>query len=318
MENKNYWLHRCERHENGLEILDRENHLTIGFADCADEPEMVSAIQQKDGDLFDQLYKEIYRGEIWRSRYNLWRFTREMAAGDIVVVPRSGGFSICLLKNGPMVSSRRTQCDIGFEWEVELMTTVLSPRESYAPAGLLSRMKCRQTTLEINDLADEVETALERYRTKKPFSLPNELAEQCYSTLSKNGSPDHLEQLVQDYFVRLGAKAEILPKNKSGKEGDCDVSAVFPALHLTISVQIKKHEGISGREAVDQIAAYASARDEEESKKSEESNWSYVEWVVSLAEDFSDEAKIAAKGKGIILLNGRDFCSMLIANGLGV
>lgn len=319
MGNKNYWLHRCERHENGLEILDRENRLTIGFADCANDHEMVSVIQSKDQDRnFDRIYKEIYQGEVWRSRYNLWYFTCEMCAGDIVVVPRSGGFSICRLKNGPLVSPRRMQCDIGFEWEVELLTTVLSPRESYAPSGLLSRMKNRKATLKINDLADEVEIALERYRTQNPFSLPKDLAEQCYSTLSKHGSPSHLEQLVQDYFTRLGAKAEILPKNYSGKEGDCDVSAVFPALHLTISVQIKKHEGFSGREAVDQIAAYASAKDEEESEKSEESNWSYVGWVVSMADDFSDEAKEVAKEKGIILLNGRDFCSMLVANGLGV
>lgn len=312
MEGKNYWLHRCENHENGLKILDQEKRLTIGFAGCANEPEMVSAIQQKKGNLFDQLYEEAYGGEIWRSRWNLWRFACEMTKEDIVVVPRSGGFSICQLKNGPLVSPRRTQCDIGFEWEVELLTTVLSPRESYAPAGLLSRMKCRQTTLGINDLADEVEIALERYRTQKPFSLPNELAEQCYNTLNNNGSPDHLEQLVQDYFVRLGAKAEILPKNYLGKEGDCDVSAVFPALHLTISVQIKKHEGVTGREAVDQITAYTKTND------LAETNWTYVGWVISLAEDFSDEAKEAAKGNGIILLNGRDFCSMLVANGLGV
>ena len=314
----NYWLHRCERHENGLMILDQEKHLTIGFSDCANMPEMVSAIQEKAGDIFDRLYEEVYGGEIWRKRYDLWHFTAEMSSGDIVVVPRTGGFTICQLKNGPLVSQRRTQCDIGFEWEVELLTEVLSPRESYAPAGLLSRMKSRQTTLEINDLADEVENALKRYRTKTPFSLPNELAEQCYKTLSGNSSPDHLEQLVQDYFIRLGAKAEILPKNYLGKEGDCDVSAVFPALHLTISVQIKKHEGVTGREAVDQIAAYASARDAEESEKSEETNWSYVEWVISLAEDFSDEAKEAAKKNGVILLNGKDFCAMLVANGLGV
>ena len=141
MEDKNYWLHRCERHENGLEILDREKRLTIGFAKCAKDTEMVSVIQRKDEPSFDPLYRKIYGGEIWRSRYNLWHFTYNMTAGDIVVVPRAGGFSICQLKNGPLVSSRRTQCDIGFEWEVECLTEVLSPRESYAPAGLLSRMK---------------------------------------------------------------------------------------------------------------------------------------------------------------------------------
>lgn len=309
---KNYWMHRCN-HESGLVILDKEQRLTIGFSDCANHSEMLETIQNKDQNkCFDRLYEDIYNGEIWRSRYSLWNFTCEMTKGDIVVVPRPGGFSICQLTEGPIVSPRRTQCDIGFEWNVELLTSVLSPRENYAPADLLSRMKSRQTNLVINDLAEDIETALRRCREQKPFSLPVDLSEQCYKILAGYSSPDHLERLVQDYFTRIGARTEILPKNYSGKEGDCDVSAVFPALRLTISVQVKKHQGITRVDAVNQIADYA------EAKNQEEENWSFIEWVVSMADDFSNDAKEAAKKRGVILLNGKEFCSMLIANGIGV
>ena len=30
-----YWMHRVEKHYNGLDILFQEKRLTIGFSDCA-------------------------------------------------------------------------------------------------------------------------------------------------------------------------------------------------------------------------------------------------------------------------------------------
>jgi len=307
----NYWLHRCA-YEGGLDILDREHRLTIGFSDCAAHPSMVAAIQTSDGNAFDACYREVYSGNIWRSRWSLWYFCCEMCEGDVVVVPRPGGFSICRLKGALMTADRREGRDLGFEREVEMLADACSPREAYASTALLSRMKCRQTTIRIDDLADDVETALRRVRDDSPFSLPAELARHCHSVLSSFGSPDHFEQLVRDYFVRLGAKAEILPKHYADKVGDCDVSAVFPALRLTVSCQVKKHWGKTDDWAVRQIVDFAKDQDVEDP------NWIYANWVVSFAEEFSDEAKSLAKANGVVLLTGADFCGMLIANGLGV
>jgi len=121
-----------------------------------------------------------------------------------------------------------------------------SPREAYASAGLLSRMKCFQTTLNISDLKEDVDNAIERYKSNKPFSLSDDLAKKCHEILDINGSPDHFERLLCDYFTKLGARSEILSKNYSNKVGDCDISATFPNLRLTISVQAKKHWGITG------------------------------------------------------------------------
>ena len=309
----NYWLHRC-KHEGGFDILDRESRLTIGFADCAKNEDMVDCIRKKDGIRFDEVYRKIYDGDLWRARYGLWRFTCEMAAGDIVVVPRDGGFSICRLIGEVLVSERKQDHDIGFEWQVEMLAPMCSPRDAYAPTGLLSRMKCRQTNLAINDLVKDVDSALTRFKNKKPFELPKELSKKCHELLDGYGSSDHFEQLLRDYFLRLGAQAEILPKNSTDKNGDCDVSAVFPALRLTISVQAKKHWGTTGDDAVRQIIEYANAK---ESTETEEANWTYANWVVSFADDFSDEAKTSARENGVILINGDEFCRMLISNGLG-
>ena len=53
---------------------------------------------------------------------------------------------------------------------------ICSPREYYASAALLSRMKCRQTNLCIDDLAEDVDIAVERIlRATDPASVPGNL-----------------------------------------------------------------------------------------------------------------------------------------------
>ena len=308
-----YWIHRCA-YMGGHEILDNEHCLTIGFSDCANSSEMVAAVEKHDGDAFDKIYETVYGGDIRRARWSLWYFTCEMESGDIVVVPREGGFSVCKLKGTPLLSSRRNDADIGWEWEVETIIQYCAPREAYATTSLLSRMKCRQTTININGLKEDVEAALQRYTEERPFSLPTELAAKCHELLDSNGSPDHFERLLLNYFERLGAKAEILPKNYGGKVGDCDVSAVFPALKLTLSVQAKKHWGKTDEYAIKQIAEYAKTNRD----TTDDPNWAYVSWVVSFADDFTEKAKEQAKAEGVILINGKDFCEMIVANGIGV
>lgn len=309
----NYWIHRC-RYEGGYAILDNEHRLTIGFSDCANSEEMAAVVEKRDGKAFDKLYWKIYGGNIWRARWALWYFTCEMEAGDIVVIPRDGGFTVCRLQEKPILSDRRNEKDIGWEWNVELLVPICYPREAYASVALLSRMKCRQTTLRIDDLAEDVEKAIQRVRDNKPFSLPGELADKCRELLDKDGSPDHFERLLRDYFARLGASVEILSKNYGGKVGDCDVSATFPSLKLTISVQAKFHSGTTGEWAVQQIAEYA----KDNREKSGDFNWTYASWVVSFADDFTEETKEMARRENVVLINGKEFCTMLVANGLGL
>ncbi len=314
-ENKNYWLHRC-KYQGGFDHFDKENKLTIGFSDCANDDKMLNAIKQNNGQEFDDRYRDIYNGEIWRSRWSLWYFTCEMKSGDIVVVPRDGGFSVCKLLDKVLESPLRFEKDIGFEWKVEkIVDDIFCPRDAYASPALLSRMKCYQTTANIKDLADSVENAIKRFKENKPFALSQELASKCRELLDENGSPDHFEQLLLSYFLKQGAKARILPKNSSEKVGDCDVEAVFPLLHLTVSAQVKKHWGQTGDWAVQQITDYTKNRKENDNV---DANWTYVNWVVSFAEEFTKEATDNAKENGVILINGSDFCKMLIAVGLDI
>lgn len=307
----NYWMHRC-RYEGGFDILDKEHRLTIGYSDCAKDAAMVKAVIEKDGVAFDAAYRKVYNGDYWRGRWSLWYFGCEFNAGDIVVVPRDGGFVICRLKGQFIVSTRKTSADIGFEWDVEILASSCAPRDAYASAALLSRLKCRQTTVNILDLRDDVEEALTRSRENKPFFLTGEMAKKCHEVLTKQVSPYQLECMVRDYFIQNGGSADVLAKNYTDKKGDCDVVADFPSLRLTIFVQVKRHYGVTDDWSVRQIIDYSKSRSE-----TTEDNWSYVNWVVTLATDFSAEAKALAKAHGVVLINGEQFSRMLVSKGLG-
>lgn len=315
-----YWMHRVEKHCNGLDTLFREKKLTIGFAGCANNDSFFTAFLKSQTDEqygngeygreFDKLYWKIYKGKIWRMRWSLWYFIHDMSEGDIVVVPYYGGFCICKLKGKVVRSERRTEMDIGWEWKVDILAKECAPRKDYASTSLLSRMKCQQTTLCLDALKDDVELALTKFRDHNPYCFEDELAKKCHEILDKFGTPDEFERLVKNYFVRLGGQADVLSKNYSGKVGDCDVSALFPALRLNILVQCKKHWGKTNEWSVKQITDYANAETESE-------GWSYVKWVVSFADDFTDVAKELAKKEGVILISGNEFCRMLVTSGVG-
>ena len=45
-------------------------------------------------------------------------------------------------------------------------------------------------------------------------------------------------------------------------------------------------------------------------------NYTYIPWVISTCEDFSDEAKNKAKDSKIRLINGKEFARMILEQGL--
>ncbi len=309
MSTKNYWLHRVS-HEGGLSILVDEHRLTIGFSDVAVSQAALQALEQKNYGAFCAAYTKVYNGEIERLKNGLWRFVVSMAIGDVVIVPFPYGFFICKV-TGEAVVCDRDGLDLGWERTIEILAKC-SPREDYAGAGLLSRMKCQQTNLYISDLADEVEEALSRKQKNEPIDLVGNMSKELHKQINDLCSPEKFERIVASYFKSLGAQATVLSKNYSDKQGDCDVEAVFPALRLTICVQCKKHTDTTDDWAVRQISDYADKRNEKE----KDDNWTYAYWVVSLADKFSDEACRLAHEKDVTLINGDDFCRMLLSKGI--
>ena len=212
---------------------------------------------------------------------------------------------------GDAIVCNRDGLDLGWERKIEILAKC-SPREVYARSGLLSRMKCQQTNLCINDLAADVEEAIARKQNNEPIDILGSMSKELHKQLDQYCKPEKFEEYVAIYFKSLGATSEVLAKNYSDKHGDCDVEAVFPALRLTISVQCKKHIGTTDDWAVRQISEYADQRNE----KVPDENWTYAYWVVSLADRFTDEACRLAQEKGVTLINGGDFCRMLLNAGI--
>ena len=305
----NYWMHRVT-HEGGIGILRDEHRLTIGFSAVAAFEVARSALAQKDYGAFCEAYTRTYGGDIERLKNGLWRFVVEMKQGDKVVVPHPYGFFICEVKGSPVISNREKR-DLGWERDVEILADC-SPRSNYASTPLLSRMKCQQTNLCIDDIGAQVEEALGRKRQNTPFDIAGEVCKTLRKELEEHCSPEAFEGKVAEYFQALGAQATILSKNYSDKQGDCDVEAVFPTLKLTVSVQCKKHAGTTDDWAVRQINDYADNRNKED----DDDNWTHISWVVTLADGFTDEALRLAKEKRVTLISGEEFCRLLLSVGV--
>ena len=76
-------------------------------------------------------------------------------------------------------------------------------------------------------------------------------------------------------------------------------------------MQEKKHWETTDDWGIQQIVEYAKDR-----SSTEDANWIYANWVVSFASDFSEEAKKMAQENGVVLLNGDEFCRMIVSNGI--
>jgi len=269
-----------------------------------------------------------------------------MKAGDRVVVPgfpNQGSFSVfeiiddkplpigdveiaglktwtgdpVTLKDG-LLSCKEELLDLGFARKVRLIAKDLS-RSSFADAALTSRMKIRGTNCDISDLQESVDRAIAR----RPINLHTTLLEQntqaTLDAICHLLSDTKFEQLIKWYFEKVGAKAEIPPKNESGKEGDADadVVATFEPLRTIIYVQAKHHTGETDDWAVNQIRDY---RDKKNARSKEadtmDDGYARLAWVVSSADKFSPECISLAKQNKVLLLNGKDFVRLLLNAGI--
>ena len=89
--------------------------------------------------------------------------------------------------------------------------------------------------------------------------------------------------------------------------------ATFEKLKTIIYVQVKHHVGTSDSKAVKQVSEYLNQK----SKLENDSDYSCLAWVISSAEEFSEEAKFKANVENVRLINGFEFRKMLIDVGIG-
>lgn len=336
-----YWLHRITGGDHALEyaypLLFSNNYLTIGWSDFS-EDSFVQDVQNRGGTAIDEVMQNAGWG-LPRNRWNLWRFIKGMKKGDIVVVPTWGEFSLFEIvddevlsnesmdaaiyqdwngnkasknENGYYCNEKLQIIDLGFYRKVKPILCNI-PRKDYADQKLTSRMKYRQTNVDISDLGESIENARKAFNAKKPINLKEkvveEIAPKLIDLICNLTNADSFENLVKWYLESVGAKTYIPSKKESRTEdGDADVVGYFESIKTAIMVQVKKHEGTTDDWAVQQI-------------KSFKANHNYGDyhtqmWVISSAERFNDKAMNEAEAAGVRLINGIEFARMILDAGL--
>ena len=338
---RNYWLHRIRGGDNALPfahpLLFEHNILSIGWSDFS-EDEFAAQVKKEGIAAIDRRMS----AEGWgmpRNRWNLFRFICEMKQGDIVVVPMWNTFNVFEITSDAVMTNESIDksllvdwnaqsatyrgdvyyynaegnaVDLGFYREVKPIVKDI-PRNAYADSQLYMRMKIRQTNANINDLKDSVDHAILSFQSSKPINIKNEFVEDAAPNLlnkiSKLATDQKLEQIVEDFLKSIGARVDTPSKNESATEnGDADKVAYFDNIKVAIMVQVKKHQGITHEWAVEQIKAFKNNHDY--------GDYDTHMWVISTCDDFSADAKKMSQEHGVRLINGIEFCKMLLDAGL--
>lgn len=346
----NYWLHRISyQPEVSYPLLQNFGFLSIGFSEMLDEDNLINLLQDKRINI-EEKYKAIENfmsckwGRVSKSRFSLYNFLFEFNIGDIVIIPSGKEFFVYKIVSkwqpvyealdGKLSSNDKfvlkdkhiyqnnVMVDLGFLIKVEKVIQEAIPRNGYCDNDLLKKLKSFPVNVSLNNVQKNVDEALERFRVQQPINIYEETVKSVDNALLeiiKNKiSPVQFEKLIKWYFEKIGADTvEIPSKNEKDKEeyADADVIAVFENLRVIIFVQAKQHTGTTSSWAVEQISKYYI-------QKSYLEDYTYIPWVISTCDDFSEEAKIAAvnfngnNNSKVRLIDGLEFAHMLLDAGI--
>ena len=318
-------------------LLFTHNYLSIGWSDFSEDA-FVLDVKNRGENAIDEAMQNAGWG-LPRNRWNLWRFIKGMAKGDIVVVPTWGEFSLFEIADDEVLSNESMDASIFQNWNGKMASRYEDgyfhneegniidlgfyrkvkpvllhiPREGYTDQELYSRMKIRQTNADISDLKESIEYAQKAFEEKKPINLKEQIVEETapklLSLIEKLTNDMKFENLVGWYLKSLGARVETPSKNESCTEdGDADKVGYFENIKTAIMVQVKKHEGTTDDWAVQQVKAFKANHNY--------SDYYTQMWVISSCEKFSEKALNEAEAAGVRLINGNEFARMILDAGL--
>ncbi len=332
---KHYWQHK-ENYEGDVArpLLDA-GYLCYGWVFISKELSNLD-----DWGKIQQCIKEEF-GNDPRNRFCLKRFLCDMKAGDWVLVPGYGDFSIYKITDDKAYSIKEIpdgvmpsylglvrgedgfwkrangeDLDIGLFRKVEKVLGNII-KDDYAPSRLISRMKYRMANIGLDDLKDDVEIAYSNARYKEKIKVRNkvfEKAPELLASIKPALSPGKFEKLVGWYFKKLGATSVDIPsKNMHGKTGeeDVDITAFFEPLKICFHVQIKFHDDVSGYKAVSQVSKAKGTGHYE--KYDADDN---IYWALTSGDSFSVEAQKIAADEHVRLISGEEFMKMLLDVGI--
>jgi len=295
------------------------NQIIIGWANA-------------DGLLDKQLdwagFREIVRATYYRDDKTLhragaaaghmWRFIREMEAGDLVVVPYGSEFYVAEVAGEATYLQEKQSEDSAYRRPVKWLNAKQAIPRSYAKSALISRMKIQGTSASATDLLDEIRDCLDIATSGATPSfhsdLQTSLITQVLNELQK-GRIDSFgfENLIKNLLHSLGAKeARVVPRSQ---DKGADVVATFlvaETFPLVVAVQAKHWQSKPpvDRQVIDQLVSGMEAESAD------------LGMVITTG-TFSDDAVRAANeclesvGKKIELVDGEQFAKMIVEHGTG-
>ena len=231
---------------------------------------------------------------------SLWRFIREIKAGDWILAPTWTGLNIGQV-TGPLAYDESLVVeDSAWRYPVQWIRRDISRDSANAP--LQARCCDRHTCVDATDLLTEIErlSSGEAKASLETAIAGSEAYAAIGRVLDDYLTPNDLELLVLRLAEKNGAKAEQPPKNLPNKKGDVDVIARYEFPRFAVGYQVKKHADKSETDewAVQQIL---DALEDEQLELD-------IGCVVSTGKGFTAEAMRLAKSpeRGEIRLIARD------------
>ena len=238
----------------------------------------------------------------------MWRFIRDMKAGDYVVVPHETNFYVAQVEGPAFHDPEKVEEDTAFRRKVKWLNEKQPIPRAKAPSALYSRMKILGVSANAYDLVDDIRSILENIaagiETTFAEQLTEKLAVAALEQMRRGFMNERkFEKLVELILKRLGATTTLTPRAQD--KGD-DVVGSFKHLGLTLVAQVKYHTDPNwetDKDAVQQVVHGI------------EKHQADVGWVVTCGR-FSENAKQAVTAKPIRLIEGDELAKMVVAFGV--
>lgn len=312
--------------------------LRIAPSDIDRVPEALSADQiiigwaNADGLLNEDLNWEEFR-EIVRAEYcssdatlhragsaagHMWRFLREMEAGDLVVVPYGPEFYVAQVTGKALFVREKQAEDSAYRRPVTWLNGKKPIPRSYAKAALISRMKIQGTSASATDLLVDIQECIALSESGAVLTFHGDLqrllVKEALNEL-RAGRLDSFgfEKLIKNLLLNLGAtEASVIPRSQ---DKGADLIATFlvaETFPVVVAVQAKhwQPDPPVGAEVVTQLVSGIEA--ERADLGMIITSGSFSEEAVNAAETYFERS-----GKKIELVDGEQFAKMIVEHGTG-
>jgi predicted Mrr-cat superfamily restriction endonuclease len=247
----------------------------------------------------------------------LWRFIRDMAEGDLVVVPHGTEFFVAKVAGPLIYRPVKAEEHSAFRRPVEWLNGAQPIARAKALAALQSRMKIRQTCADATDLIDEIQDALNVAAGGEErnfgIDLRSRLIEQARSEIT-SGRMDSFgfEKLLATLLRSLGA-SDVRIVARSQDKG-ADIVAVFSlanTFNFRLAVQAKHYrpDPPVGANVIDQLVAGMDA---------EQASLGWVATSGSFSPEAVERKARVEEERGfqIELIDGDQLAAMIVEGGL--